>query len=200
MIDVALLDDHAILREGIKYLLAAEPDIRVCAECERPSQIDAVLARNAPQVLVLDLNMPEGGGFPLLERIRPSYPDLRILVLSTHDNNAFITKALAYGCDGYVTKTRAIEELALSIRSVMTGNRYLSSDLSRSRQGGHTALSAREREVLKGLIQGRNPKALAVELGITDKTLYAHRSNIMQKLQARSLPELHAIALNNDLI
>ena len=121
-------------------------------------------------------------------------------MLSTHDNNAFITKALAYGCDGYVTKTRAIEELVLSIRSVMTGNRYLSSDLTRSRQAGHTALSSREREVLKGLIQGRNPKALAAELGITDKTLYAHRSNIMQKLQARSLTELHSIALNNELI
>ena len=200
MIDVALLDDHAILREGIKYLLAAEPDIRVCAECERPSQVDAVLVRHAPQVLILDLNMPEGGGFPLLERILPSYPHLRILVLSTHDNNAFITKALAYGCDGYVTKTRAIEELVLSIRSVMTGNRYLSSDLTRSRQAGQTALSSREREVLKGLIQGRNPKALAAELGITDKTLYAHRSNIMQKLQARSLTELHSIALNNELI
>lgn len=197
---MALLDDHAILREGIKYLLAAEPDIRVCAECERPSQVDAVLVRNAPQVLILDLNMPEGGGFPLLERIRPSYPDLRILVLSTHDNSAFIAKALAYGCDGYVTKTRAIEELVLSIRSVMTGNRYLSSDLTRSRQAGQTPLSSREREVLKGLIQGRNPKALAAELGITDKTLYAHRSNIMQKLQARSLTELHAIALNNELI
>lgn len=200
MIDVALLDDHAILREGIKFLLAAEPDIRVCAECERPSQIDAVLARHTPQVLILDLNMPEGGGFPLLERLRPNYPDLRIVVLSMHDNVAFISKALAYGCDGYVTKTRAIEELVLSIRSVMTGNRYLSSDLSRSRQSAQLALSTREREVLKGLIQGRNPKALAAELGITDKTLYAHRSNIMHKLQARNLSELHEIALGNGLI
>ena len=200
MIDVALLDDHAILREGIKYLLGAEPDMRVCAECERPSQLDAILLRHAPQVLIIDLNMPEGGGFPLLERIRPSYPELRIIVLSMHDNSAFISKALAYGCNGYVTKTRAIEELVLSIRSVMTGNRFLSSDLVRTRESGRPALSAREREVLKGLIQGRNPKALASELGITDKTLYAHRSNIMQKLQARNLPELHEIALSNDLI
>lgn len=200
MIDVALLDDHAILREGIKHLLAVEPDIRVCAECDRPSQLDGLLSRFAPQLLVVDLNMPGGGGFPLLERIRPAFPDLRILVLSMHDNGAFIAKALAYGCDGYVTKTRAIEELALAIRAVMSGNRYLSSDLSRARETGQPSLSAREREVLKGLIQGRNPKALASELGITDKTLYAHRSNIMQKLQARNLPELHERALSNDLI
>ena len=200
MIDVALLDDHAILREGIKYLLSSAPDIRVCGECERPSQLDAILTRHAPQVLIVDLNMPEGGGFPLLERIRPAYPELRIVILSMHDNGGFIAKALSFGCDGYVTKTRAIEELIMAIRTVMTGNRYLSSDLIRSRNCDAPALSAREREVLTGLIRGRNPKALASELGITDKTLYTHRSNIMQKLQARNLTELQEHAYSAGLI
>lgn len=200
MIDVVLLDDHAILREGVKHLLGAQPDIRVCAECERPSELDAVLARAMPQVLIVDLNMPEGGGFPLLQRIRPRHPDLRILVLSTHEHSAFVSKALACGGDGYVSKARAIDELVLAIRALMTGNRYLSSDLRPVRTGPAATLSTREREVLKGLIQGRNPKALAAELGISDKTLYAHRTNIMQKLQVQSLPELHERALGHGLI
>lgn len=201
MIDVVLLDDHAILREGVKHLLGAQPDIRVCAECERPSELDAVLARTLPQVLIVDLNMPEGGGFPLLQRIRPRHPALRILVLSTHEHSAFVSKALACGSDGYVSKARAIDELVLAIRALMTGNRYLSSDLRPKRATGPAAtLSTREREVLKGLIQGRNPKALAAELGISDKTLYAHRANIMQKLQVQSLPELHERALDYGLI
>lgn len=200
MIDVVLLDDHAILREGVKHLLGAQADIRVCAECERPSQLDAVLARTMPQVLIVDLNMAEGGGFPLLQRIRPRHPDLRILVLSTHEHSAFVSKALACGSDGYVSKARAIDELVLAIRAVMTGNRYLSSDLRPTRNGPTATLSTREREVLKGLIQGRNPKALAAELGISDKTLYTHRTNIMQKLQVQSLPELHERALGHGLI
>ena len=200
MIDVVLLDDHAILREGVKHLLAAQPDLRVCAECERPSQLDAVLARTRPQVLIVDLNMPEGGGFPLLQRIRPRHPGLRILVLSTHEHPAFVSKALACGSDGYVSKARAIDELVLAIRAVMTGNRYLSSDLRPAQHATPGVLSAREREVLRGLIQGRNPKALAAELGISDKTLYAHRSNIMHKLQAQSLPELHERALSHGLV
>lgn len=200
MIDVVLLDDHAILREGVKHLLGAQPDIRVCAECERPSELDAVLARAMPQVLIVDLNMPEGGGFPLLQRIRPRHPGLRILVLSTHEHSAFVSKALACGGDGYVSKARAIDELVLAIRALMTGNRYLSSDLRPARTGPAATLSTREREVLKGLIQGRNPKALAAELGISDKTLYAHRTNIMQKLQVQSLPELHERALGHGLI
>lgn len=200
MIDVVLLDDHAILREGVKHLLGAQADIRVCAECERPSQLDAVLARTMPQVLIVDLNMPEGGGFPLLQRIRPRHPDLRILVLSTHEHSAFVSKALACGSDGYVSKARAIDELVLAIRAVMTGNRYLSSDLRPAPAGPSATLSTREREVLKGLIQGRNPKALAAELGISDKTLYTHRTNIMQKLQVQSLPELHERALGHGLI
>ena len=200
MIKVAIVDDHAILREGIKFLLAAEPDILVCAECDRPSQLEGLLDSLMPQVLILDLNMPEGGGFPLLEKVRASNPDLHVVVLSTHDSPSFVSKALAFGCGGYVTKSRANLELVLAIRAVMTGNRFLSSDLRHGKSAGGKSLSQRETEVLNGLIQGRNPKALALEMGIADKTLYAHRSNIMRKLQARNLQELHEIALASGLL
>ena len=200
MIQVALLDDHAILREGIKFLLNKEADINVCAECELPSQLEHLLAMHQPKVLIIDLNMPEGGGFPLLERLRPLHPDLKIIVLSMHENPGFVTKALSLGTNGYLTKTQAASELALAIRTVMTGNRYLSSDLAGLPNTLSPQLSARELETLKGILQGKIPKALAQELGITDKTLYAHRANIMQKLQVRSVSELQERAMILGLI
>ncbi len=159
MIQVALLDDHAILREGIKFLLNKEADIHVCAECELPSQLEPLLLTHQPNVLIIDLNMPEGGGFPLLERLRPLYPELKIIVLSMHENPGFVSKALSFGANGYLTKTQAAGELILAIRTVMTGNRYLSSDLARLQNTLLPQLSARELETLKGILQGKIPKA-----------------------------------------
>ena len=179
MIKIALLDDHAILRDGIKHLLNSEAGLHVCAECERPSQLEPLLERHRPDLLIIDLNMPEGGGFPLLQRIQPGCPELLVIVLSMHENPGFVSKALSYGVNAYITKTRAADELVLAIRTV---------------------LSPRERDVLRALLQGKNPKSIAAELGITDKTLYAHRAHIMQKTQARSHSELQEYALSLGLI
>lgn len=200
MIQIALLDDHAILREGIKCLLQNEADMHVCFECERPSQLEPLLASHPSDVLIIDLNMPEGGGFPLIERLRPSYPGLKIIVLSMHENASYVAKALSFGVNGYLTKTQAVAELTLAIRTVMTGNRFLSSDLARWQETIPAELSVREIETLKGILQGKTPKVLALELGITDKTLYAHRANIMQKLQVQSLAELQERVLSLGLI
>lgn len=200
MMQIALLDDHAILREGTKCLLQREADMRVCFECERPSQLEHLLALHATDVLILDLNMPEGGGFPLIERLRPLHQGLKIIVLSMHDTPGHVAKALSLGVNGYLTKAQAVAELALAIRTVMTGNRFLSSDLTRGQMTVPAELSLREIETLKGILQGKTPKALAMELGITDKTLYAHRSNIMHKLQVQSLAELQELALSLGLI
>ena len=199
-IKIAVLDDHAILREGIKHLLHSNGDFHVCAECALPSEMKPLLAQHQPDIFILDLNIPEGGGFPLLEDIRPHYPDMKIVVLSMHDTYSFVTKALSLGANAYITKTMAAEELILGIRVVLTGNRYLSSDLTTVQNTVCVQLSARELEVLKSLLQGKSPKAIASDLGITDKTLYAHRANIMQKLNARSHAELQERALSSGLI
>lgn len=199
-IKIAVLDDHAILREGIKHLLHSDAEFHVCAESAIPSEMKPLLAQHKPDIFILDLNIPEGGGFPLLEDIRPQYPDMKIVVLSMHDNYSFVTKALSLGANAYITKTMAAAELILGIRVVLTGNRYLSSDLTTVQSTVCVQLSARELEVLKSLLQGKSPKAIASDLGITDKTLYAHRANIMQKLNARSHAELQERALSSGLI
>ena len=149
MIKIALLDDHAILRDGIKHLLNSEADLHVCAECERPSQLEPLLEMHRPDLLIIDLNMPEGGGFPLLQRIQPGYPELLVIVLSMHENPGFVSKALSYGVNAYITKTRAADELVLAIRTVVNGNRYLSSDVARGMQRPEVRLSPRERDVLR---------------------------------------------------
>ena len=200
MIKIALLDDHAILREGIKHLLNKETDLNVCCECERPSQLQPLLDQFPAHTLITDLNMPEGGGFPLLERIRLAYPEMKIIVLSMHDNAAMVSKALSFGANGYITKAKAADELVLAIRTVQTGNRYLSSDLIHYATQHTAQLSARERAVLKCLLQSKSPKAIASEMGITDKTLYAHRANIMLKLKARSFSELQENAIGLGLL
>ena len=199
-ITIAVLDDHAILREGIKHLLHSDGEFRVCAECALPSEIKPLLVQHNPDIFILDLNTPEGGGFPLLEYLRPLYPDMKIVVLSMHDTYSFVTKALSLGANAYITKTMAAEELILGIRVVLTGNRFLSSDLTTVQSTVCVQLSARELEVLKSLLQGKSPKAIASDLGITDKTLYAHRANIMQKLNARSHAELQERALSSGII
>ncbi len=203
MTRIVLLDDHAILRDGIKHLLENQGDLLVAAECERPSQLQPLIERHRPELLIIDLNMPEGGGFPLLQRIRPTYPALRIIVLSMYENAGFVAKALSYGVDGYITKTAAAEELVRAIRAVMAGGRFLSSDIAQRPESAapeEPLLSCREKSVLRGLLQGKNPKAIAAELGITDKTLYAHRTSLMQKTGARSMPELQERALALGLI
>jgi DNA-binding NarL/FixJ family response regulator len=199
-IKIALLDDHAILREGIKHLLHLDGDFQVCVECALPSEIKPLLAQHQPDVFIIDLNTPEGGGFPLLEYLRPLYPEMKIIVLSMHDNYSFVSKALSLGANGYITKTMAANELILGIRVVLTGNRYLSSDLTAIQSTVCVQLSNRELEVLKSLLQGKSPKAIASNLGITDKTLYAHRANIMHKLNARSHSELQERALTSGLL
>ncbi|MCC6757420.1 MAG: response regulator transcription factor [Arenimonas sp.] len=203
MTRIVLLDDHAILRDGIKHLLENEGDLSVVAECERPSQLQPLIERHAPDLLIIDLNMPEGGGFPLLQRIRPAHPALRIIVLSMHENAGFVAKALSYGVDGYITKTVAAEELVRAIRAVTAGGRFLSSDIAQrpdADQPQEPLLSGRELDVLRGLLQGKNPKTIAAELGITDKTLYAHRTSILHKTGARSIPELQERVLMLGLI
>ncbi len=200
MIQIALVDDHAIIRDGIKHLLLDEADIAICAECERPGALAALLKQQIPDVLIIDLNMPEGGGFPLLMTLRPTYPNMRIIVLSMHESHTFVAKAFSLGADAYISKTRATEELLPAVRAVLRGERCLSSDLLQADRAQDALLSPRETDVLKGLLQGKNAKRIAAELGITDKTLYAHRTRLMSKLQVSTVADLPLRALSLGLV
>ncbi len=200
MIRILLLDDHGVLREGIKRLLDAEADLTVCGESETVKQALLALRAHGPDVLISDISLGDGNSFELIELLVRAGTGTKILVLSMHDNPAFVSKALALGARGYVTKAAAAKELVLALRTMVKGDLYVSSDIQKPKSKAVPKLTHRELETLKLLVRGLPPKAIASELGITDKTLYSHRANLMLKLEARTLAELQEKAVTFGLI
>ncbi len=200
MIRILLLDDHGILREGIKRLLEAEPDFIVCGESDSVSQALDSMRALGPDVLISDINLGDGTSFEFIETLARVGTGTLILMLSMYDNPAFVSKAMALGARGYVTKAAASKELVTALREVMAGNNFISSDVRRVKSTSAPKLTQRELDTLKLLIQGLPPKAIAADLGINDKTLYGHRANLMLKLQARNLSDLQEKAVAFGLI
>lgn len=200
MIRIVLLDDHAIVREGIKRLLENEPDMTVCAECATVNQALAHLQRFGPDVLVVDISLAEGNSFSLVENLAKAGIGVKVLMLSMNDSPAFVGKSLSLGAAGYVTKAAAAKELVPALRRIMAGDAYVSSDIRRPASAGAPKLTQRESDTLKLLLQGLSAKAIAARLGINDKTMYGHRANIMLKLQARDLTDLQEKAVRLGLL
>lgn len=207
MYSIVLIDDHAIVREGFKRLIGLEPDFKVVAECRCADDAVEAVAQQRPDLVALDLSLPDGSGLPLIEHLRSVAPATRIVVLSMHDGDPYVSEALRRGASGYVTKGVAPEELVAGLRAVMQGEQFLSSDL-RQRRADHPGathdplrrLTAREREVFLLLAAGRTPKQAAAELGIGQKTIYIHRASVMGKLNAGSELELYRMASERGLL
>lgn len=196
MIRIVLADDHAIVRTGFRALIEQEPDMRIVAECGCAEEARAQVAETKPDVLVLDLAMP-GGGFSLLSTLAGEAPAVRLLVLSMHDQEPYISEALRRGAHGYVTKGSATDDLVDALRALHGGSLYLSSDVGTLRRsdGPLSRLSEREREVFLLLARGVTPKQIANELNISVKTVYFHRTVVREKLKVRNDLEMHRIAL-----
>lgn len=133
MYSIVLVDDHAIVREGFKRLIEMEPDLEVVAECRCADDAVDAINRRSPDLVALDLSLPDGSGLPLIEHLLSVSPSSRIVVLSMHDGEPYVSEALRRGASGYVTKGVAPEELVAGLRAVMNGECYLSSDLRRRR-------------------------------------------------------------------
>ncbi|NII10414.1 response regulator transcription factor [Oleiagrimonas sp. C23AA] len=207
MYRIVLVDDHAIVREGFKRLIEMEDDLAVCAECRCADEAVEAVTAERPDLAVLDLSLPDGGGLPLIEHLRSIAPDTRLVVLSMHDGEPYVAEALRRGACGYVTKGVAPEELVAGLRVVMGGKRFLSSDLERRRAHRPSEeldplhrLTSRERDVFLLLAEGRTPKQAAAELGIGQKTIYIHRASLMGKLGAGSELDLYRLAVERGLL
>lgn len=204
LIRIALADDHAIVREGFRALIEREPDMMIVAECASGIEAEMAVTQTKPDVLVLDLSMRGGSGLEVLPRLRARFPALCVLVMSMHDGEPYVGEALGCGARGYVTKAAAPAELTIGIRALMAGQRYLSADLALREPAtaapGIGTLSAREREVFLLLARGFSPKQVAGDLGISVKTAYVHRANVMAKLAARNDRDLYRIALGAGLL
>lgn len=202
MIHIVLADDHAIVRTGFRALIQEESDMAVVAECANTDEARAAVLAHTPDVLALDVSMP-GGGLSLVPELRTAMPDLKLLVLSMHDREPYISEALRRGVHGYVTKGAATDELVSAVRAIHAGRVYLSTDVEQRKSAatpGLRGLSDREREIFLLLAKGMAPKQAAMALGIVDKTVYLHRSVIRAKLGAKSDLELRQIALEQGLL
>lgn len=212
MIRIMLVDDHAVVREGYRRLLALEPDLQVVAECAEADSTYEWLQRHQDQhglaidVLVLDLSMPGRSGLDLLRRISLRWPRLRVLVFSMHDHPAMVSQALKGGATGFITKSSPPDELVAALRLVARGQTVLSADLveaeptaalpaqvSRPAVGDappHLHLSGREFDVLRYLLDGLSVEQIAARLSLSSKTISNYQTTIRQKLGVGNAVEL----------
>jgi DNA-binding NarL/FixJ family response regulator len=211
VISALIADDHGIVREGLRRLLESEPDIRVCAEACDGSEALELVEKHQPDVVILDITMPRLGGLETLQRLRAELPGVKVILLSMHGDPTFIQSAIALGVDGYILKDGLAGEVIAAVRAVMSGGSYFSPPVAREivdqaraprREGSEpfTTLSTREREVLRLIAQGMSAKEIAGLLGISTKTVEAHRTSLMRKLGARKATELVRYALRKGLV
>jgi DNA-binding NarL/FixJ family response regulator len=210
-IQVLLVDDHKMLREGLKSLLADAPDIEVVGEaCDGRTALDLVRTL-APDVVVMDVGMPELNGVEATRQIRNEHKRVRVIALSTHTDKRYVHHMLDAGACGYVLKIAAHDELLRAVRAASMGQTYLSPEIAglvvdRStspRPGSDTSafstLGAREREVLQLVAEGKTSSETAREMHISVKTVETHRRNIVQKLGLHGTAELTKYAIREGL-
>nr|WP_296247097.1 response regulator transcription factor [uncultured Stenotrophomonas sp.] len=200
MIRIVMADDHAIVRTGFRALIEEEAGFCIVAECDDAATARVAVQGLLPDVLVLDLSLP-GGGLGLISELRIAQPQVSVLVLSMHDSEPWLSEALGRGAAGYVSKGAAPRELLEALHAVASGQSYLSSDLNRaSSPAGLESLTERERDVFLRLARGQTPKQIALEQGVSDKTVYQQRTSLRAKLGVKSDLEIHRRALELGLL
>lgn len=203
-IRVVIVDDHPMVAEGIQSILESYDDITVLATLSNGREAVEQMHELAPDVVLMDLNMPEIGGLTATEMLLEANPDTRILVLSMHDSPEYISTALSHGAMGYILKDVPTDEIKTAIDTVMLGNRYLCTGAKGSLEppagGAREGLTSREQTVLLQLAQGKSNKEVASELNISVRTVETHRKNIKRKLGISSTAGLTRYALEHGVL
>lgn len=202
IIEVLLVDDHAIVREGYRRVLEGEPDIRVVGEASNAAEARERCVALNPDVLVMDIALPGLSGIDATRRMLKDQPRLRVLMLSMHADAIYATRALEAGALGYLSKSSAPEVLLEAIYAVARGEHFLSADVANNmhRAAGQSgksdieSLTPREFEVLRLLVQGETVKSIGEKLGLSDKTVANHQSAIREKLGSRNTVQLTLLA------
>lgn len=210
MTTVVLADDHQIVRQGLSALLEREDDLVVAGEAGTGPETLELVGSCRPDVLVLDLALPGLDGLEVTRRVRQTHPDTHVVILSMHNNGAYVAQAVRHGATGYVLKESSSDELVRAVRAVLGGERFFSQGLEAlvaDADHGRTAptdryeaLTSREREVLHLVAEGLTSPEAAERLAISTRTVETHRSNLMAKLGLRTQTDLVHFALQRGLV
>lgn len=210
MIRILIADDHAIVRLGLKQLIATQPDLEVAAEAMTGGEVLELVHAHEVDVVVLDVAMPGLNGVDVLQRLRVSHPELPVLILSGFSEKQYAFNLMRSGANGYLSKESGSEELLRAIRSVATGGKYVSAGLAQSMvqemldnpdgRPAHATLSEREFQIFCKLAQGTSVSAIAQELSLSVKTISTYRSRVLDKMSMRSNADITAYAIKNQLI
>ena len=208
-IRVFIADDHAIVREGLKQILADSPDIIVAGESENGLDAIKLFRKSKCHVMLLDISMPDKSGIDVLKQVKKENPEMAVLMLSMHREDQYAIRSLKAGAAGYLTKQSAPKELVTAIRQVASGQKYVSAALAQelASQVGedhaaapHDTLSDREYQTLTMIASGKTVSVIAEELSLSVKTISEYRARLLVKMKLKNSAELTHYAIKNQLI
>ena len=215
-IRVLLADDHVLMRAGISALLQRIPDLTVVAEADDGRDVLQLIALHQPDIVLLDISMPELNGLEVADRVAREFPAVRVIILSMHATSDYVLKAMRVGASGYLLKGARLAELELAITSVARGETYLSPAAAKHVIGSYRdqasgavpaadtqaqeRLTARQREILQLIAEGRTTKEIAQVLTLSAKTVEMHRAQLMERLDIHDVAGLVRYALRTGII
>jgi len=208
---IVLVEDHAILRDGLRALLDLEPELRVVGEASSAAEGARVAKSCNPTLIITDLAMPGGLGLRILDDLRSACPGVRVLVLTAYCTDEYIHAALNAGADGYILKDASRDELLQAIRAVIAGQKYFSDPVSARLVSGYLRrnepevagsphITERERQVLTRVALGETNKRVALALRLSIKTVEKHRANLMRKLDLHNTAAVTLFAVRNGML
>jgi len=211
MIRVLVVDDHAILRDGIRSILESQEDIIVVGEASNGEEALTFVSNLLPDLVLMDISMPKTNGLEATHLIKERFPQVKVLILTQHDNREYIAPALAAGASGYVLKRSGRREMLNALRQVYEQGAFLTGNVTQEvlkeyslngqgKKDDEQHLTDRERQVLRSIVEGKSNKEIALDLGISPKTVSVHRTNLMLKLNVQNTVELIRYASNNPLV
>ena len=208
-IRVFIADDHAIVREGLKQILAESPDLIVAGEAENAADAIKLFRRSKCHVMLLDISLPDRNGIEVLKQVKKEKPEIAVLMLSMHREDQYAIRSLKAGAAGYMTKQSAPKELVTAIRQVASGQKYVSAALAQELASAigdnhetalHETLSDREFQTLTMIASGKTVSTIAKELSLSVKTISEYRARLLSKMKLKNSAELTHYAIKHQLV
>lgn len=205
---IIIADDHRVVRDGLRWMFSDHPDIEVVGEAEDGKELLELVAATPADMVLLDVRMPEVSGLEALEALRDVAPDLKVIVLSMHDEPAYVRRAVELGASGYLLKSAGRDEIIRALQHVAEGRAYIQGEITGPlieevagrKHAGALDLSPRERQVLALIAEGKENKQIARALELSEATVKTYLKSVFEKLEVRTRAEAVAVALREGLI